>query len=183
MMERESGRLHRLVEGLLDFGRMEAGALEFRWERVTPGDLVRGVVTEFQAELRDDGRPVDLSVDVGEAAVRADPEALSRAVWNLLDNAVKYSPESKSVRVSVSRGDGRVTISVSDGGVGIPQAEQATIFRKFIRGSSADGHSVKGTGIGLAMVKHIVEAHGGEIRVDSEVGQGSTFTILLPVEE
>jgi len=183
IMERESGRLHRLVEGLLDFGRMEAGALEFSWESVAPGDLVRSVTAEFKGELEEDTCHVELHVDSEVPAVRADPEALSRAVWNLLDNAVKYSPESKAVRVSVSRDAGRVAIAVRDEGVGIPQAEQAMIFQKFIRGSSSDGRGVKGTGIGLAMVKHIVEGHGGEMRVESEVGQGSTFTILLPVEE
>jgi signal transduction histidine kinase len=183
IMERESGRLHRLVEGLLDFGRMEAGALEFNWERVTPNDLVRSVVTEFEAELGESGYRVELNAETAAPAVRADSEALGRAVWNLLDNAVKYSPDSTTVRVGVSRNAGRVAIAVSDEGVGIPPAERETIFDKFIRGSSSDGRGVKGTGIGLAMVKHIVEAHGGEVRVESEVGRGSTFTILLPVEE
>ena len=183
IMERESGRLHRLVEGLLDFGRMEAGALEFNWERVTPSDLVRSVVTEFEAELGESGYHVELSAETTAPAVRADCEALGRAVWNLLDNAVKYSRDSTTVRVDVTRDAGRVAIAVSDEGVGIPAAEQDAIFEKFIRGSGADGRGTKGTGIGLAMVKHIVEAHGGEVRVKSQVGQGSTFTILLPVEE
>jgi two-component system sensor histidine kinase SenX3 len=124
-----------------------------------------------------------LSADAATPVVRADAEALGRAVWNLLDNAVKYSPEAKSVRVSVSQDAGRVAIAVSDEGVGIPPAERDAIFQKFVRGTSSDGRGVKGTGIGLAMVKHIVEAHGGEVRVESEVGRGSTFTILLPVEE
>jgi len=183
VMERESGRLHRLVEGLLDFGRMEAGALEFNWERVTPGDLVRGVVRDFEEERTEDRCRVEVTVDTEVPAILADSEAIGRAVWNLLDNAAKYSPEKCSIRVGVSRNERRVAIAVGDEGVGIPQAEQATIFRKFVRGSSSGGGGVKGTGIGLAMVKHIVEAHGGEIRVESQVGRGSTFTILLPVEE
>ena len=183
VMERESGRLHRLVEGLLDFGRMEAGALEFSWERVAPSDLVRRVVTEFEAELSESGYHVELVADATAPTVRADTEALGRAVWNLLDNAVKYSPEHKTVWVNVSRQDGPVAIAVRDEGVGIPPAERDVVFKKFIRGTSSDRRGTKGTGIGLAMVKHIVEAHGGAVRVESEVGQGSTFTILLPVEE
>jgi signal transduction histidine kinase len=183
IMERESGRLHRLVEGLLDFGRMEAGALEFRWEQVTPSDLVRNVVSDFEAELGEGGHRIELNEDAELPPVRADSEALGRAVWNLLDNAVKYSPDSKTVRVGVSRHAGLVAIAVRDEGVGIPAAEQDAIFEKFIRGSGSDRRGTKGTGIGLAMVKHIIEAHGGEVRVESEVGEGSTFTILLPAEE
>jgi signal transduction histidine kinase len=180
IMERESGRLHRLVEGLLDFARMDAGAMEFAWDRVTPCELVQNVVTEFEAQMGEGGRRVELQVDGPLPAVRADGESLRRAVWNLLDNAVKYSPEGAAVGVSVSRVRDRVAIAVRDHGVGIPPAERDTIFGKFVRGTSSDGRAIKGTGIGLAMVKHIVEAHGGEIRVDSEVGAGSTFTILLP---
>jgi signal transduction histidine kinase len=183
IMERESGRLHRLVEGLLDFGRMEAGALEFNWEHVTPSALVQRVVTEFQIEQGESGRHIELTADEDAATVRADSEALSRAVWNLLDNAAKYSPDNKTVHVGVSRVDGRVAIAVRDEGVGIPAAERQAIFQKFVRGTSSDGRSTKGTGIGLAMVKHIVEAHGGEVQVESGEGQGSTFSILLPVEE
>jgi len=183
IMERESGRLHRLVEGLLDFGRMEAGAVEFRQERLTPSDLVRDVVSDFEAEVGESGYHVELTEDETTPSVRVDREALGRAVWNLLDNAVKYSPEATTVRVGVSRDAEGVAIAVSDEGVGIPAAERDSVFEKFVRGTSSDGRGTKGTGIGLAMVRHIVEAHGGEVRVESEVGQGSTFTILLPVEE
>lgn len=157
--------------------------MEFKWQRVAPSDLVRNVVTEFQAERGEGGCYVELTVDGPTPPVRADCEALGRAVWNLLDNAVKYSPDRKTVRVNVSQGDSRVTIAVRDQGIGIAPAEREAIFRKFVRGASSDGHGAKGTGIGLAMVKHIVEAHRGEVRVESEVGRGSTFTILLPVEE
>ncbi len=183
IMERESGRLHRLVESLLDFGRMEAGALEFNWEHVTPSELVRRVVTEFETEQGESGCQIEFTADAVAPSVRADSEALARAVWNLLDNAVKYSPDRTTVRVNVSQEQGRVAIAVRDEGVGIPPAEREAIFQKFIRGTSSDRRGTKGTGIGLAMVKHIVEAHGGEVQLESAVGQGSRFTILLPVEE
>ena len=183
VMERESGRLHRLVEGLLDFGRMEAGALEFHMERVSVRDLVRDVVTEFEAEVAEDGLNVELRGNDSAATAAVDVEALSRAVWNLLDNAVKYSPDCQTAWVDVARDDTRVTIVVRDRGVGIPAADLQVVFNKFVRGTSSDGRGTKGTGIGLAMVRHIVEAHGGEVGVESEVGRGSTFTISLPVEE
>ncbi len=182
VMRRESERLNRLVEGLLDFGRMEAGAMEFYWKSVAITDLVRNVVQEFQVEVKDSGYQVELAED-GYGTVRADAEALSRAVWNLLDNAVKYSPECATVRVAVKCSDGKAAISVRDQGAGISPAEQSVIFKKFVRGASSENRATKGTGIGLAMVHHIVHAHGGEIRVESEPGAGSTFTILLTVEE
>jgi signal transduction histidine kinase len=183
VLERESGRLHRLVEGLLDFGRMEAGAMEFNWERVVASDLVRSVVTEFETELNGGDCHIELTTDAAVSLIRADSEALGRAVWNLLDNAVKYSTDRKNVSVSVSQAEGKVAIAVHDEGVGIPSGEREAIFEKFVRGTSSDGRGTRGTGIGLSMVKHIVDAHGGEVLVQSEENEGSTFTILLPVEE
>ena len=111
--------------------------------------------------------------------VNADRDALAQALWNLLDNAVKYSGDSRVVHVEVEAADG-VAIRVRDAGYGIPRSERKQIFRKFARGSAARNHGVKGTGIGLAMVKHVVNAHGGEVMVDSQSGTGSTFTIRLP---
>jgi two-component system phosphate regulon sensor histidine kinase PhoR len=100
-------------------------------------------------------------------------------LWNLLDNAVKYSDEKPVVRVEVEAGS-QVAIRVRDQGFGISPSERNRIIRKFVRGSSAKALGIKGTGIGLAMVKHIVDAHGGKVLIDSELGKGSTFTILLP---
>jgi len=126
---------------------------------------------------------VDFTVDyhrpASGAMVNADREALAQALWNLLDNAVKYSGDSRSVRVEVEK-TGEVAIRVRDEGFGIDASEQKQIFRKFARGAAAREHDVKGTGIGLAMVKHIVDAHAGRVTVDSEPGRGSTFTIFLP---
>lgn len=178
VLRREGDRLQRLVENLLDFGRMEAGAREFRFEQLDAVALVNEVVSEFRAGVATAGYDVRLSA--GEAgAVRADREALTRALWNLLDNAVKYSPDSKTIDVSVARNNGHVALSVRDSGVGIPPEEHATIFHEFVRGRAAKDSGVRGTGIGLAMVRHIVRAHGGEVRFTSAVGAGSTFTILL----
>lgn len=182
VLARETERLHRLVESLADFGRMEAGGHVYRFEAVDPVELVESVVAEFRGEVETSGRRVDLTANgLGRQAcvVRADREALGRAVWNLLDNAVKYSPKSRTIDVAVARDNGQVMLSVRDGGVGIPPEEHATIFHKFMRGRSAKDSGVRGTGIGLAMVRHIVRAHGGQIRFTSAVGTGSTFTILL----
>ncbi|MEX2111258.1 MAG: ATP-binding protein, partial [Gemmatimonadaceae bacterium] len=178
VLRREGDRLHRLVENLLDFGRMEAGAREFRFEPVDAAALVTEVVEEFRNGVATSGYEVVLSAaDAGP--VHADREALTRALWNLLDNAVKYSPEHKTIDVSVARDNGRVVMSVSDHGLGIPPEEHGAIFQEFVRGQAARVSGVRGTGIGLAMVRHIVQAHGGEIRFTSIVGAGSTFSIRL----
>ena len=180
-LRRESERLHRLVENLLDFGRMDAGAREYRFEAVEPGRLVSGVAKEFAEQVRQQGYHLEVTANDHLPAVRADREALSRALWNLLDNAVKYSPDSKTIWVEAAREGSQIAIQVRDRGVGIAPDEQQQIFKKFVRAPSAKAAGIKGTGLGLAMVQHIVSAHGGEIRVTSEPGAGSTFTILLPV--
>jgi signal transduction histidine kinase len=184
VLSREAERLQRMVEGLLDFGRMEAGQREYSLEAVDPAALVDVVVDEFRSDLGRAGRPlanVVTDVRVRGARVPIDRQAMGHALRNLLDNAVKYSPDASLVRVELESQNGHVAIHVRDQGVGIPGDEQATIFEKFVRGSASRRMSVKGTGVGLAIVRHIVRAHGGAITVDSEPGKGSTFTIVLPV--
>jgi signal transduction histidine kinase len=177
----ESERLSRLVEDLLDFGRMDAGAREYRFQSVEPGALVRAVAGEFEKTVRAEGYRIDIEADPSLPDVRGDREALGRALWNLLDNAVKYSLESRTVWVETGRDGARVAIRVRDAGVGISGDDQRRIFKKFVRTSGAKAAGIRGTGLGLAMVQHIVSAHGGEVHVASEPGAGSAFTILLPV--
>ena len=178
--ERATRRLSRLVESLLDFGRMEAGARPYRLERLDVGRLVKATVEEFKQETKSDSLVMECTVPDEGPMAEADREALVQALWNLLDNAVKYSGDNPIVHVAVQARPNQVAISVRDQGLGIGPSEKKRILRKFVRGSSAKTCGVKGTGIGLAMVKHIVDAHGGEILVESEPGKGSTFTILLP---
>ena len=182
-LARQTERLHQLVEGLLDFGRMEAGTSPYRLEPLDACALVRNVVEQFEREAEGHGYHVALDVNGTTATVAGDRGALTNALWNLLDNAVKYSPECRTVWVDTERNNTPLMIRVRDHGIGIPQEEQKEIFRKFVRGASAKAQNIKGTGIGLAMVDHIVKAHGGEIRVQSEPGAGSTFTLLLPCHE
>jgi two-component system phosphate regulon sensor histidine kinase PhoR len=177
--ERATRRLSRLVESLLDFGRMEAGARPYRLEPLDAGRLVRTVVNEFRRDHESNGFSIDCVLPADRATVNGDGDALTQALWNVLDNAVKYSGDSRTVRVEVEGGTS-VAIRVLDQGYGIPPSEQAQILGKFARGSAAGLHGIKGTGIGLAMVKHIVDAHGGKLLIDSMPGRGSTFTIQLP---
>jgi len=118
----------------------------------------------------------------GSLMVRADSEALRRAFWNLMDNAVRYSPNSFTVWVEVDRDGPNARIRVRDHGLGIAPSEERQIFTKFVRGASASQAGARGTGIGLSMVQHIVHAHRGTVTVQSEPGRGSTFTVLLRLE-
>ncbi|MBI1874168.1 MAG: hypothetical protein HYS05_09810 [Acidobacteria bacterium] len=177
---RATERLRRLVESLLDFGRMEAAARPYRLERVSTAPLVGGIVEDFRRDGTPDGFTIEASINEDSGAVDVDPDAFARALWNLLDNAIKYSGSSRTVSVNVEVRDGSAAISVRDRGMGIPRHEHDEIFKKFVRGAASRAHGIKGTGIGLAMVRHIVEAHGGRVRVESAPGEGSTFTIVLP---
>jgi signal transduction histidine kinase len=179
---KETRRLRGMVESLLDFGRMEAGRHIYHIEDADAADLVRRVVDEFRGEVSAHAHRVQLDMPLGERRIRADGEAITRALRNLLDNAVKYSPESSTVRVVVESQPGRLAISVEDQGAGIPKHEQRRVFRKFVRGTSSRTLNVEGSGIGLSMVDHIVRAHGGRVALDSEPGRGSRFTILLPMK-
>jgi signal transduction histidine kinase len=176
----ETRRLQGLVETLLNFGKMEEGARQYRFEEIDAGEVVEGVVAEFAPQLATSGRRIELGHAPTRCPIEADAEALALAVRNLIDNALKYSPDQPAVWVEWGCEDGAVAIRVRDRGMGIPVGEQRVIFQKFVRGSAAAAANVKGTGVGLAMVRHVVRAHGGEVRVASAAGEGSTFTILLP---
>jgi signal transduction histidine kinase len=176
----ETRRLQRLVETLLNFGKMEEGARQYRFEEIDAGELVESVAAEFAPQLAASGRRIELNRAPNTCPIEADAEALALALRNLVDNALKYSPDQPAVSVEWGCENGAVAIHVRDRGMGIPVAEQRVIFQKFVRGRAAIAANVKGTGVGLAMVSHIVRAHGGEVRVASAPGEGSTFTILLP---
>jgi len=181
MLGRNTERLHRLVESLLDFARMEDGRKPYDLKRIDVATLTRSVVDEFRQDSRADGFQIAFDTpDDAPAFSLADAESLTHALWNLLDNAVKYSPERRTIRVSVERLPTGVAITVRDGGLGIARAEQRDIFRKFVRGQQAARLGIKGTGLGLAMADHIIRAHGGAIELESEEGVGSTFRVVLP---
>ena len=178
---RESRRLRAMVENLLDFGRIDSGRRTYEFEEIDAIQLVARVAQEYTDRSPAAARRIEPSLPAREGiVVRADREALALAVRNLLDNAMKYSPESAPVRLAVARSNGTVAMSVEDRGAGIGPQERRDIFLKFSRGVAAKALNVKGTGIGLTMADQIVKAHGGRLELDSEPGRGSTFTILLP---
>src|SRR5215472_6283956 len=160
---------------------MEASARVYRFEEVDAASVVHHVVSEFEPQITPQGRHIELKGAESPCAIEADPEAIAVALRNLVDNAIKYSPGQPAVWVEWGREDQYVAIRVRDQGPGVSESERKAIFRKFVRGSAAAAANVKGSGVGLAMVRDIVIAHRGQITVSSAPGAGSTFTMLLPM--
>jgi signal transduction histidine kinase len=178
---RQTERLRRLVENLLDFGRMEAGRSAYQRRAIDVKAWLELVVEQFRHDAASRGHQVHLDVSGhGGVMVNGDEDALTNALWNVLDNAAKYSPEGSEVWVELRRSEAGVAIDVRDAGIGIPQEEQRAIFGKFVRGARARADRIAGTGLGLAIVEHVLKAHDGTITVRSVMHQGSTFTITLP---
>ena len=180
---RETSRLERLIEALLNFGRMEAGRRPYRFEELDVAALVGRVAAEFEGHMAATGRRIEIDGSPCRCPIEADPEAISVALRNLVDNAIKYSPGHPTVWMEWARENDCVAIRVRDQGPGIARSERKAIFRKFVRGTAAAAANVRGSGLGLAMVRHIVTAHRGAVTLASQPGQGSTFTILLPAVE
>ena len=139
-----------------------------------PAVLTEAQVEQFNRDGNGRGYTVEFAASDETIPVLADEQALSHALWNLLDNAVKYSPDCKTVWVTLTRRGDTAALAVRDQGFGIPHREQADIFGKFARGAEAKRRNIAGTGIGLAMVEHIITAHGGRVRVESQTGAGSS---------
>jgi two-component system phosphate regulon sensor histidine kinase PhoR len=186
-ISREAMRLNHLVDNILDFARLEAGKKMFRFVPVNMVDVVRDAVESFRPRLEDQGFRLEVELPADLPPVRGDAAALSQCMLNLLDNAMKYSRTRREVKVTaVARTDESgaaeaLAVSVADRGIGIPSREQKSIFEKFVRIETGLVHDVKGAGLGLSLVDQIIRAHGGRIELKSAVGEGSTFTLVLPV--
>lgn len=179
----ESERMSRLINNLLDFARLDRGAQVKNLERTDIGRLVSRELETYRYQIQKEGFELVTNVDAGLPETMADPNALTLAFFNLLDNSVKYSGDRKEITVRVSKSNGFIDLSVSDRGIGIPREEQQRIFEKFYRVDNAAVHRIRGNGIGLSITRKVAEMHGGEVLVRSEPGQGSTFTIRIPIQE
>jgi signal transduction histidine kinase len=181
-IETESRRLTQLINNILDFSRIESGRKVYTFEDADLEEILAGTLATFTVRLRDKGFDVSYQgPDEPLPEVEVDPNAIDRAVANLLDNAVKYSDGDRAIQVKLDRSDDEAVISVTDHGIGIPRDQQEKIFERFHRVSTGLVHDVKGSGLGLSLVRHIAESHGGSVAVESEVGRGSTFSIHLPL--
>jgi two-component system phosphate regulon sensor histidine kinase PhoR len=175
----ETDRLQQMVETLLSFGRIDAGAHVWTLEPLEVPSLITEVADAFRSAFGN--RPLVTQLDAELPTIRGDRHALIRAIWNLLENAAKYSPGQSEVRLFARRSGTSVMIGVEDHGIGIPVSEQQRVFQKFVRGTEAKRAGIRGVGVGLTLVQRIAEAHGGSVRLSSEAGSGSTFMLVLPV--
>lgn len=177
----EAKKLTRLIENILDFSRMEAGLRPYKMAPADIGEIVQRVRGRMDHQFAQGQFEVTADVSPGLPAVLADEDAVERAVENLLANAMKYSGEARTIAVDVRAESGHVVVKVEDHGIGIARREQRRIFRKFYRVGRELGGGPQGTGLGLAIVDHTMRGHGGYVRVESEPGRGSTFTLHFPV--
>jgi len=179
IIDQECDRLTRLISDLLNVSRIEAGrALDLNPTQLVLKDIVDKVVAAQKSYTSKHEFKVDMDADI--PVIVADSDKVDQILTNLTNNAVKYSPNGGTVSVIGRKVDGVVRVTVADQGMGIPKEHLSKVFDRFHRVDNRDTRKVGGTGIGLYLVKHLVEAHGGRIWVDSEVGKGSQFTFELP---
>jgi signal transduction histidine kinase len=176
----DAEHLHKIIEGLLDIGRIRSGQLKMETRPIAAEELVRQAVDSDRHAFQDKGLQLEQDLPPDLPRVLADPTRAPLILANLLSNALKYTPPGGNVKVSAEAGEGEVVFRVADTGVGIPEADQPMIFARFYRGSREKEGG--GAGLGLAIAKEIVEAHGGSIAVRSRVGEGSVFFFTLPCE-
>ncbi len=179
----ESERLSSLIENVLDFAKVERGRESYDFAEGDVGDVVARAAQVLRYRAEREQVQLEVDIEPNLPVCRIDERALQLAVINLIDNALKYAPGSGVVQVSARKERSGIAIRVTDRGPGIARDEQARIFERFVRGSTSRdgvGAPVRGSGIGLALVKHIVESHGGTVGVESELGKGSTFFLTVP---
>lgn len=178
----QSERLSLLIDNILDFARMEEGKKEFEFEMVDMGPLLEELVSTIQQQVRHEGFTVQAEIDTPLPSIQADRAAITQAITNLIDNAIKYSAGAKKIYVRGFTRNQHLIIAVQDFGVGIEPEEIDKVFERFYRGGDELTRTVKGSGLGLTLVKQIVQAHHGSVHVESEPGRGSTFSIRLPLQ-
>ena len=180
IIEGESDRLSRLIGNILDFAKIERGVREYHFTTVNAGQIVKKAARAMRYQVLQQKASLRTKLTKGAELVSADADALEEAVLNLLSNALKYSIKKKEIDLRVYPGRGKLVIEVEDRGIGIPESELPNIFDRFYRVRDDRTRQVGGAGLGLAVVKHIVEAHGGTISVKSVLGRGTNFRIELP---
>jgi two-component system phosphate regulon sensor histidine kinase PhoR len=180
VMERHSNRLEQLVEDLLTLAQLESGNPDLQLGIVDLSEFLREMIRDWEKKLTTKQISIVVDIQPKLSPVRADRTRLQEALYNLLDNAVKYSRERSEIRVTARQSDGEIELSVSDEGIGIAKEDLPRIFERFYRADKARSpEKVRGTGLGLAIVKHIAQLHGGRVEAESEVEKGTTIRVIL----
>ncbi|MGE5350726.1 MAG: sensor histidine kinase [Acidobacteriota bacterium] len=181
IISQEAGRLSRIVNKILSFSQIEAGRKKYSFKESDLNNAVQEVFNTYKFHMKNNGFNFSFEPKENLPLVMLDCEAVSQAVINLIDNAAKYSGDKKVVKAVTGQDQDYVFVEVRDEGIGIPAEDQEKIFEKFFRVSTGEVHNVKGTGLGLTLVKHIMEAHRGKVTVKSRVGEGSIFRLSFPI--
>jgi signal transduction histidine kinase len=176
----ETKRLGRLINNVLDFARIERGEKTYQMAATDLGAAAREAARAVAYPLAQGGYTLTTDISEDLPVVQADADALTQALLNLLSNAIKFSKEGSGIHLRVLQEGGEILLQVEDRGRGIAPPEKEAIFRDFYRTSDAEKEGIPGTGLGLSLVAHVADAHGGRVEVESEVGRGSTFTIRIP---
>jgi signal transduction histidine kinase len=179
----ETSRLSQLINNILDFSRINSRKKEYHFTPTDLRELILEALDMYQFHLEKHNFELDLQMDENIPLVKADTESIKQAFVNVLDNAVKYSQDQRYIRIGLQQNHNRVELSISDRGIGIPPSEHKKILDKFYRVGSSLVHNTKGSGLGLSLVKHIMDIHNGEINVESTPDEGSTFTLIFPAEQ
>jgi signal transduction histidine kinase len=178
----ESERLSRLIENILDFSKIEAGMKEYKFKETDIAKLAEDVADRFGKQVAGEKFVTEQKISNQMPKVFVDKEAVSRALFNLFDNAFKYSGGSLKAYLRVWSDRENIFLEVKDKGIGISKQDQAKIFEKFYRSGDVHHTSIKGSGIGLTLVAHIIKAHGGDVLLESGLGKGTKVAIRLPVK-
>jgi signal transduction histidine kinase len=181
IIREESERLTALINNILDFSRIDAGRKEYEFQETNLAELVRSTLDSYRFQIQQNGFGFEENISPDIPPVNVDREAIARSLLNLVNNALKYSRDQKYISVSLYRENGSVNLEVRDSGIGIAPNEHEKIFEKFYRCGDPLVHNVKGSGLGLSLVRHIARAHGGDVLVESVPDRGSKFTIALPL--
>lgn len=181
IITKEVGRLSNMVNRILSFSKMEANKREYNKQPLSLGEVAQEVVSTYSYHLESNGFAHSFSAGQAMPHILADREALIEVMVNLIDNAMKYSEERKQVDIRTNMEEGMACVEIKDHGMGIPRNQLHKLFDKFFRVPKGDVHEVQGAGLGLSIVKQIVDAHDGKILVESTLGEGSTFKLLFPI--
>jgi two-component system phosphate regulon sensor histidine kinase PhoR len=180
VIDKHVNQLTNLVDDLLEISKLESRAGLPRRVQLNGSETVRKLAELFAPALAKKNQTLTLKLPAELPPISGDPDYLERALSNLIDNAIKYTPANGTITISASASGDKVTIQVADTGIGIPASDLQRVFERFYRVDKSRSREMGGTGLGLAIVKHIAQAHGGSVDVSSEVGKGTTFSITLP---